>query len=69
MGIKLSVKKNEMTGDEVEIEDEMTCRGLTFWLQIQTVVLILGMAVCRDTDVHVCRLSNWVEELIKTYFI
>jgi len=27
------------------------------------------MAVCRDTDVHVCRLSNWVEELIKTYFI
>jgi hypothetical protein len=24
MGIKLSVKKNEMTGDEVEIEDEMT---------------------------------------------
>jgi len=30
MGIKLSFKKNEMTGDEVGIEDEMTCRGLTF---------------------------------------
>ena len=41
MGIKLSVKKNEMTGDEVEIEDEMTCRGLTFWLQIQTVVPVV----------------------------